>query len=136
MNQIHQQIKERHYREQMYKELSNTFMIIKEEDFVWHKYAIYALEFSSPALLGITQEEFLLLCEDNREEINLNCVAWLVNNLEKCTPNQLGVTVKEYAEILQKNIEMANYWKEQLKPIEERVNLRLKISNGNGLKAL
>ena len=87
----------------------------------WHPIALKALRFASAAALEVPQNKYRTLTETNTHGIGANIVSVLANNLETRTPEQMGYSVEEWADVLELNQRIADHWESLCAPIRAEV---------------
>lgn len=88
----------------------------------WHKYAMQALEFASPASLQMPSKHYAKLFNyDTGKGIEANVAAILCNNLESTSPKKMGMDHKEYLAVLELNNQIAEQWEGLCGPIRKEV---------------
>jgi hypothetical protein len=87
----------------------------------WHPHALKALNFASAAGLQVPQTKYRKLFETDTHGVNANIVAVLANNLEARTPEQMGLSVEEMADVYELNQRVAEHWEALVAPIRQEV---------------
>lgn len=85
---------------------------------IWYEHAIHALDFLNCVTMKVPQNKFIDLFNQEPQGINMNIVMILCNNLEERTAHEMGMSSKEFANVLLLNHEVANQWSAQSHPIE------------------
>jgi hypothetical protein len=87
----------------------------------WHPIALKALNFASASALQVPQSKYRSLLETDTHGVNANIVAVLANNVETRTPQEMGYTPQEWANVLELNQKVADHWEALCAPIREQV---------------
>lgn len=87
----------------------------------WHGTAMKALKFASNASLEVSQSNYRKLLEVDKRGVNANVVAILCNNIERRSPDQMGMTTEQWCDFLELNQRVADTWESFCSPIREKV---------------
>lgn len=115
------------YSQRFSQEASKVTISMSNELAEWHKHAIKALNFSSLKALRVPSTKYHELFEIPIHGINMNVMMALANNLELRTPDQMGMTAKEWMEVIKLNDAVGNTWNTHAEPIHKRLEREFEI---------
>ena len=121
------------FAQKLSMELSKYTMSWDNDLKVWYDTAIHALNYASALTLGIPQDKFVTLFDQEKQGINMNTVAVLCNNLEARTPMEMGVTARDLAKILLLNQRIAQRWTALKEPVEAKIIRELEIMSNKSV---
>lgn len=116
---------------EMNKELERVTMSWSNELKLWYPFAMKALNCASLSSLKINFQDYKKLFIKEDHGVNMNVVAALANNLETKSPNDMGVDVDQYKEILELNSAIAQSWEALAEPVRQRLVKRFELMDGN-----
>ena len=118
------------YMKRMNQELDKMTISWDNELKRWYPTAIKALDFASAKSLNIDQARFIELFEVTKHGLNMNVAMFLNNNIEMRNANEMGLTGKDWGELLKLNQSIATRWNQLMIPVRDRVLREMEIVSG------
>lgn len=139
MNPFQNQSIKMQYQQRFEQELDKITISWNQTLKEWYPWAIHALKFASIPKLNIHPLKFPELSKkDDKNGLPMNVVSRLCNNLEERTPDEMGVDIEQWADILKLNVEVGTTWNGFADPVKKRLNKEFEImsAKAEGMKII
>jgi len=121
------QAQQQQFATRLDEELHKMTMSWDNELREWHALAIDALDFASPVGLRIPEDKFIELFEVEKQGVNMNIVAVLINSMRSRNASQMKMSGIQWAKCLQLNASIQKRWNALVAPLEQSLLKEVEI---------
>lgn len=133
------QSRQQRFEKAKYEARTKTPFALQQVKPDWLITALMALQYASPLTSGLSPDDFNYLAAIRpgaTDAISLFAMGALCNNIESCSAHQLGITVAEYAQLLNETATYAEMWNKQDAELMKKVHADFEEGENAKRKAL